>query len=134
MNLSIQIVDIKLSSVDLETIIKEKKIYKSFYRDGILKGLDIPIENVIPNHEDFIKLYKYFKKEENNFLRADIINHRVYGGSESTLKIYFAIDAMEELGVATVFRSSDEYRININKINKKVDILDSVTLKRIKDF
>ena len=56
-NLSIQIVDIKLSSVDLETIIKEKKIYKSFYRDGILKGLDIPIENVIPNHEDFIKLY-----------------------------------------------------------------------------
>ena len=133
-NLSIQIVDIKLSSVDLETIIKEKKIYKSFYRDGILKGLDIPIENVIPNHEDFIKLYKYLKKEENNFLRADVINYRVYGGKESTLKIYFAIDAMEELGVATVFRSSDEYRISINKVNKKVDILDSVTLKRIKDF
>ena len=73
-------------------------------------------------------------KEENNFLRADVINYRVYGGKESTLKIYFAIDAMEELGVATVFRSSDEYRININKSNKKVDILDSVTLKRIKDF
>ena len=41
---------------------------------------------------------------------------------------------MEELGVTTVFRSSDEYRISINKVNKKVDILDSVTLKRIKDF
>ena len=94
--------------------------------------LNCDFTDIIPNREEFVKIYQYVKKLKNKSIRVDLINKRLFNNSKNLFIIYIVLDVMEELGLIRIFRSADEYKIIVNEVKEKVNISDSLILKSIK--
>lgn len=122
-------VDFKICNYDLKKAVKEKNLYQNFKKSNML---NCDFTDIIPNREEFVKIYQYVKKLKNKSIRVDLINKRLFNNSKNLFIIYIVLDVMEELGLIRIFRSADEYKIIVNEVKEKVNISDSLILKSIK--
>lgn len=132
-SVSIQVVDLRFSNLDFKNILEHKVIYEKFKLNNYLSQDEINL--LIPEHEDFVSVYRYMKLVNNKPVRADLLSKRIFKGNKNTAKIYTVIDVMEEKGLADVFRNGDEYKVNIRNVSEKVklsesSILSTITIKK----
>ncbi len=127
---SCYIVDLRFENSDLKKVITEKNLYESFKRGENIKN---DLKYVIPTRKDFVDVYKYLKKLKNKCVRVDLINKKVFNDSKNTFTIYAVLDIMEELGLVSISKDADEYKITVNEVKNKVNISDSLILNSIKN-
>ncbi len=129
-SISLYVIDLKLSRVNLESVLESKVLYERFKR-----GLNLTNEQfseMLPTRDEFVAIYKYLRLTNGCLTRADLINFRLFDGENSLLKINMVLEILEELKLITIFRNGDEYRINLKNIKEKVDLEKSEILNCIR--
>lgn len=128
--LSSMLLNIKLSGLEFKKVIECKKYYEKFNRGEKLSKKEI--ENLAPNRDDFIRIYKYFLKQKNIITRADILSHRVFGNSDFFGKICIMVDVLYEQNLISLIKNADELKITVNESKDKVDLNKSKIMMLLK--
>jgi len=124
---AIHIVDIKFANLNTSELIKEKRTFEDF-----LLGLDIenPI-GLLPNRDDFIKIFKLVKSEPNLIFKIEQLYVRLSKFKINLAKIYVVLEIFNELGIITISGSFGVYNVSLNKFNKKLNLNNSEILKKL---
>lgn len=129
LSVSKSIVDIRLSGYNFIDAINQKRIYEKFKLREELNPQETKF--IAINREDTAKIYKYFKINQNNVVRPDIMCKRIFENSLNIAKIYLAIDVLEELNLIKVIRDGDDRKITLNYVTQKSDLNDSEIFREI---
>lgn len=116
--------DLKLSEINLNEVLNQKKLYEKFKRRELLNSEEL--NSLLPNREEFAKVYVFLKKS--SWLRVDIVSYKVFGDNAHCAKIYVILDVFESMGLISLTWDSDEFCVSINKCNKKVNLEESPVL------
>lgn len=122
-SLSSKVIDIKLSGLNMENCISGFQTYDKFKRKEKLSSEDIAL--IEPSRNDFVFVYKYFRKNQNKTFRADILSFKIFGNSESVAKVQFIVDTLEKEKLITLSRKGIEFSVTINFCNKKIDLKEA---------
>lgn len=120
---SAYLIDIKLSGCDLDFILEQKNVYNDFKENGAVSKNTLKL--LKPTRNELALVYRYVKKINNRFSRADIINHRVFKNEDCLLKSFAILDIFKELGVIDFYSRGDEIKINVLDLKNKVNIENS---------
>ncbi|MCL2311754.1 MAG: single-stranded-DNA-specific exonuclease C-terminal domain-containing protein, partial [Firmicutes bacterium] len=95
-------------------------------------GLDIenPI-GLLPNRDDFIKIFKLVKSEPNLIFKIEQLYVRLSKFKINLAKIYVVLEIFNELGIITISGSFGVYNVSLNKFNKKLNLNNSEILKKL---
>lgn len=127
--ISLYISDIKLSGSDGKKALVETRIYEKFKLDKDLNSDDINI--LLPSREEITIIYKYLNKYQGTPQRTDIITKRIKNEGLNSAKVYVALDVIQELKIAKVNLTADEFTVTINDLQEKVDLNLSPTLNKL---
>lgn len=131
-SLSIIIKDYKLSMVDCEDLLIQKRVFEKIKRDErVDKEI---ILNFIPTREEFAKVYRYLNQNDGFNFRLDFLLDKINDTEINFGKVMIIIDIMDELGLINVLRNADNYNITMNKVEGKVQLESSKMLDRIKGW
>ena len=126
---SIQALDVKLSDVNLFEAINCKKVYEKFKLGYNLSKEELKLLSL--KRSDFALVYRYLRLIKDNWVRMDIISQRVFRNTINTGKVYVIVEVLKELGLASVSQSGDEFKIKINMDVNKVNLNDSLIIKKL---
>lgn len=130
-SLSIFIKDIKLSDLDTEYLINETDLYESFCRDENLS--DNKFLFALPTRDDFSTVYKYLKSKKT--IKNEIFTlwskFKVHG--ISLFKLFIIIDVFAEMNLISLQKDYFIYEIKVNFSAQKVNLEDSLILKKLKE-
>jgi single-stranded-DNA-specific exonuclease len=120
--ISLYLLDIKLSKVNMLEVLNQKKKYEEFKLGRADKEIT---KSIYFSKNDFAAVYNYLKKKQSMTHRIDIINHKIGWEEYDIFKLYIIIDVLEELKIINVDWDSDKFEVTINKVNKKIDLKNS---------
>lgn len=128
-HISIVIKEIKISSLDDEYLIVQKATYEKF---KLGKALSESEKNQLkPSRNDFVLVYSYLKKNNESVQRPDIIFFRLQK-KLSLCKIYVILDVLQEFRLLQIAWDCDEFIFKIIQNAKKVDLMSSKILNKLK--
>lgn len=122
----------------LETIVRElEKFYPKVYASGTNS---YSVEEVVPDREELLTLYRYLKREKNTVqIQQPFTYLREYNRFSGTALNYFklmkSLEIFEELGLAEV-KSLDGYGMEVapGKTRRKKDLMQSETYRRLESL
>jgi hypothetical protein len=129
-SLSVFVKDIHFSDLDIDEILNEKRIYDQL-RSGE-KCADVG--DLIPQREDFILIYRYLKSQKKWISSVEILYFRLKNTKIRFMKLLLIIDIMEEMNLIDVHYRNGLLVIKINKTERKIDLNESVILKKVKSL
>ncbi len=129
---SMHVVDIKLSGIDIQEVAKHKKMYEQFKLNLDLTSEELKI--LLPSREDFAGVYRYLVSNEKYKLRVDVISFKVFKDSNHSGKIYVILEVLCEMNLIELFWDGDEFNIRVNRAKSKVDLNSSEVLKTLKNL
>ena len=80
---------------------------------------------------DFALVYRYLRLLKENYIRMDIISQRVFKNTINTAKVYIIVEVLNELGLVSLSQSGDEFKIKVNMNVNKVDLNNSLIIKKL---
>jgi single-stranded-DNA-specific exonuclease len=118
--LSVQAVDVRLSSADDDKYFSEKNLYDLFKATG--EG----DSTIYPSREICAVIYNYLKKNGGYNYSVDDLYFRLQN-SVTYAQLMFALDAFSEAGLISI-----DDKITINKVDGKVNLEETKTLSTLK--
>lgn len=132
-SVSVYVIDMKISDINTKEIIKQRKIYEKFMRNESLNSEEIKI--LLPNREEFAKIYRYLSSDYIKINRADIVSFRVFKSADFCGKISIILDVLREMNLIDVFyREKNEFEATLKNFQKKVELCKSEILKKLGNF
>ncbi|MDR1627561.1 MAG: single-stranded-DNA-specific exonuclease RecJ [Oscillospiraceae bacterium] len=119
---SLYLLDIKLSKINMLEVLKQKAKYEAFKLGQVNKEIT---KSAYFSRNDFAAVYNYLKKKQSTAHRIDIINYKIGWKEYDIFKLYIIIDVLEELKIINADWDSDKFEVTINKVNKKIDLKSS---------
>ena len=126
--LRINLVDMRPAGIDYDEYLRQIRVYECLNRGE--DDIDISA-SCIPDRDTLASIYRYIRSNGEICCDDDSISLRL-GMAESYCKVMLALDIMSELGLIEVSRVNGLIKANIININGKVNIDESVLMKRVK--
>ena len=93
------------------------------------------VKILLPNREEFVKIYKYLGSDNIKFKRVDIISFRVFKNVEFCGKISIILDVLEQMNLIDIFcHEKNEFETTLKNFQKKVELCKSEILKKLANF
>ncbi len=131
-SVSVYVLDLKLSGLDMKEVIKQKQIYEKFKRGENLSEKEIGY--LLPTRSEFANIYRYFISKAKVRLRVDTLDCRLFKNSENYGKIYIVLDVLQEMNLINVKWNVDEFEVVIKNFSGKVDLSSSKILSSLSQF
>ena len=131
-NVSVYILDLKLSGSDIKKAINQKQIYEKFKRGERLSKKEVAF--LLPTRIEFARMYRYFISRAELRLRVDTLSHRLFKNENNYGKIYIVLDVLQEMNLINVLWYADEFKVLIKDFNGKVDLSNSAILNSLSRF
>ncbi len=123
--------DIRLSSVDVDAVINADRVFEC-----ILRGESITpeqAESFLPEREVFEDFYRFFRHV--GFRGTlDLLSRRLADKHITYEKMRTALCAMTQCGLLDCTVRSGVYSINVNKVSRKVNLEDSLIMKKLRQY
>lgn len=129
-SISVIAVDVKPENLEFSELINSYRIYEKFIVTK--KADDKVLEYLMPSREEFAKVYRYLRDKKVFYGGKDILFHKI-GRTINYGKLSLIIDVMKELELINIERNDKSERIFINNIQRKVNLADSVLIKRLSE-
>lgn len=129
-SVSIIAVDVRPENLDYSDLIKSYRIYENFVASQ--KADDNTFSYLMPTREEFAKVYRYIREAGGIFGGKEIL----YCGLGKCItfgKLCLILDVMKELNLISIERSDKSERIYLNSIQGKVNLSDSLSIKRLSE-
>lgn len=130
-SISVIIIDCKLSNLDTENFLIQRRIFEKLKRNEEIDK--ISAESLMPSRDEFAIVYRYLRKNNGMNFGIDILYHRLDKKLEFG-KILVIIDIMKELNLIEVSIDGDNYNISVNQSPNKVNLESSLLLNKIKQW
>lgn len=131
-SISIIIKDYKLSNVDQEKFLREKRIFEQIKRGEKIEK-DIA-QSFIPKREEFAKIYRYLRNNKGFNFGIDVLLNKINDDKITFGKAMVILDIMSELGLINIYLDGDNYHIKVNQVENKVELESSKLLQKLKSW
>lgn len=129
-SVSVIIKDIKASDVDSYEILKSQRIFEDFCAGIPLDRTEL--QSIYPTREDFAIIYRFLRLNGGYNFAAETLVHRL-NGRLSYGKIRVSLDAMNELGLITIFEGMGSNNITLNPVRGKVSLETAQIIRGLKE-
>lgn len=129
-SVSIIAIDIRPENLDYSQLIRSYRIYEKFV--ATQKADDKTFAYLMPTREEFAKVYRYIREAGGVAGGRDILYYRL-GKCITFGKLCLILDVMKELKLINIDRSDKSERIYLNSIQGKVNLSDSLSIKRLSE-
>lgn len=129
-NLSIIAKDIKLSDMDIDYMLGQRKLYEKIKRKEPVD--DSTLDEAIPHRDEFASVYRFLRDTNGWTKSVYILHYRLNNCKISLIKLIIILDIMNELGLINIDIDGDIYNIVLNSVTKKVDLESSSILKQLR--
>jgi len=133
-SLSVYIKDMKFSGLDNKNLLSSLRMYEKICRRDFE---NLNLKEYIPTRDDFAKVYRFFKKltsiknSQTFSFDADTLNFRINDECINFCKMLLILDIMDELNLVKIEKDYLKYKIELNQVDKKVDLKTSRILKSL---
>ena len=127
-SLSVIVRDMRFSDMDEDDIISSKELFEKFCRgDSITPS---QASSLIPSREEFAVVYRFLRAWGGFGYSFDTLLYRLNAGiSSGTLRVI--LESMNELGLIRIFEGLYDFRITMCEVTGKVNLSDSVIIKKL---
>ena len=128
--LSVFIKEIKFSDIDEDKYISTKELFERFCR-----GDEITREEALsltPDRSEFAVVYRYLRAENGYRYPLDALLYRI-GSNISYGKLRVILECMNELGLIRIYEGMYDCEIQLNTVNGKVNLNDSLIIKKLRE-
>ncbi len=131
-SISIIIKDYKLSNIDQEKFLKEKRAFEQIKRGEKIER-DIA-KSFIPKREEFAKIYRYLRNNKGFNFGIDVLLNKINDDRITFGKAMVILDIMSELDLINIYLDGDNYHITVNQVENKVELESSKLLQKLKSW
>lgn len=129
-SLCINIKDMKFSNFDIDSAIESKEIFESFCRGDLLSKEELI--SITPTRDEFATVYRFLRANDGYNNSVESLLYRL----ESNLsfgKLRVILEAMNELSLIRIFEGLHKNKIELCKVEGKVNLDDSVIINKLKE-
>lgn len=129
-SLSVFIREMRFSGIDEDALISSKELFESFCRGEDLSRSEA--ESLIPTREDFAVVYRFLRAIGGYRFGFENLLFRL-NAPMSYGKLRVVLEAMNELSLIRIFEGMVECVIEVEEVQGKVSLTDSVIIKKLKE-
>ncbi len=129
----LQLCDLRPASTRMEA---EQALYDRMHRGEVLSAQEAAA--LIPSREEFAAVWRYLNgharlgRVEDTARRLARNVSRCYGIRETVMRTLVCLEVLDERGLIQVERSTDHLCIDLHPVEGKVDLEDSVLMRRLR--
>lgn len=130
--LSVYIKDIKLSALDMDSILSGWALYEKARRGELLTKVEL--QTLLPDRDEFASLYRFLRSGNGFCGTPEVLLGHLASQSVGIQKLLTALDILDERGLIHQERFGSSLNITLKNVEQKVNLFDSPIIKYIEEL